>query len=259
VVLLGVWSNNGESRRAQPLQSDVSALLRVEGLTKRFDRRVAVDNLSFHLTCGEVLGLLGPNGAGKTTTFLCLNGLLRPDAGRIIFEGRRLESDRGRTIALIPETPDIYEMLTIWEHMLFVARSLRLERGWEARAEHLLTRLGIARERDALGQSLSKGMRQKTLIAGTLLARAPVLLLDEPMIGLDPRGQRELRDLIAELRAGGTAIVMSTHLIDSAQALCDRLIILKNGRVIAEGAISELQSRAATGQTLEDLFLEITA
>jgi ABC-2 type transport system ATP-binding protein len=240
-------------------QAEAPAFLRVEGLTKRFGRRVAVDNLSFDLASGEVLGLLGPNGAGKTTAFLCLNGLLRPDAGRIVFQGRRLESNRGRTIALIPETPEVYGMLTIWEHMLFVARSLRFQREWESRAERLLVRLGIDQERDSLGQALSKGMRQKTLIAATLLAQTPILLLDEPMIGLDPRGQRELRELIAELRDGGTAIVMSTHLIDSAQALCDRLLIMKDGRTVAAGMIAELQSRTATGQTLEDLFLEVTA
>jgi len=239
-------------------QSETPALLRVQALCKRFGARVAVDNLSFDLASGEVLGLLGPNGAGKTTAFLCLNGLLRPDAGRIIFQGRLLEKDRGRTIALIPETPDVYGMLTIWEHMLFVARSLGLRREWESHAERLLTRLGIAQDRDTLGQALSKGMRQKTLIAATLLAQAPILLLDEPMIGLDPRGQRELRELIAELRDGGTAIVMSTHLIDSAQALCDRLIIMKNGRTVAAGMIAELQNRTTTGRSLEDLFLEIT-
>jgi ABC-2 type transport system ATP-binding protein len=240
-------------------QSEAPALLRVEALTKHFGSRVAVDNLSFDLASGEMLGVLGPNGAGKTTAFLCLNGLLRPDAGRIIFKERLLESDRGRTIALIPETPEVYGMLTIWEHMLFVARSLGFEREWETRAERLLTRLGIAQERDTLGQALSKGMRQKTLIAATLLAQAPILLLDEPMIGLDPRGQRELREVIAELRDGGTAIVMSTHLIDSAQALCDRLIILKDGRTVAAGMIAELQNRTAIGRSLEDLFLEITA
>jgi ABC-2 type transport system ATP-binding protein len=239
-------------------QSETPALLRVQALTKHFGPRLAVDNLSFDLASSEVLGLLGPNGAGKTTAFLCLNGLMRPDAGRIIFQGRLLEKDRGRTIALIPETPDVYGMLTIWEHMLFVARSLGFRREWESRAERLLTRLGIAQDRDTLGQALSKGMRQKTLIAATLLARAPILLLDEPMIGLDPRGQRELRELIAELRNGGTAIVMSTHLIDSAQALCDRLIIMKEGRTVAAGMIAELQNRTTTGRSLEDLFLEIT-
>ena len=215
--------------------------------------------MSFSLAHGEVLGLLGPNGAGKTTTFACLAGLLRPDAGSIVFDGTRLGGERGRTISLIPETPDVYPMLTVWEHLAFVARSVGLEAGWEARANALLERFALAGERDTLGQSLSKGMRQKTLIAATVLASAPVLLLDEPMIGLDPRGQRELRDLIAHLSASGTSIVMSTHLIESAEAICDRLVIMKAGRVVATGDVAELRARATDGRTLEDVFLDITA
>ena len=234
-------------------------MLRVEGLTKRFGRTIAVDQLSFSLQGGEVLGLLGPNGAGKTTTFLCLSGLLRADAGAIFFNDLRLGPERGRTIALIPETPEVYGMLTVWEHLAFVARSAELAPGWEERAEELLERLELSAVRDALGQSLSKGMRQKTLIAATVLAEAPVLLFDEPMIGLDPKGQRELRELIVELRAAGKAIVISTHLLESAEALCDRLVILKNGTALAFGAVSELRQRATGDRTLEDVFLEITA
>jgi ABC-2 type transport system ATP-binding protein len=234
-------------------------MLRVEGLTKRFGRTIAIDRLSFALQGGEVLGLLGPNGAGKTTTFLCLSGLLRADAGAIFFNDLRLGPERGRTIALIPETPEVYGMLTVWEHLAFVARSAELAPGWEERAEELLERLELSAVRDALGQSLSKGMRQKTLIAATVLAEAPVLLFDEPMIGLDPKGQRELRELIVELRAAGTAIVISTHLLESAEALCDRLVILKNGTALAFGAVSELRQRATGDRTLEDVFLEITA
>lgn len=234
-------------------------LLRVERLTKRFGRTAAVDCLSFELGRGEVLGLLGPNGAGKTTTFLCLTGLLRPDAGAIVFEGRRLGPERGQTISLIPETPEVYPMLTVWEHLAFVARSARLAPGWEAQAETLLRRLGMAERRDDLGQSLSKGMRQKTLIAATLVANAPVLLLDEPMVGLDPLGQRELRELIRSLAAGGTSIVMSTHMIETAEALCDRFIIMKAGAAIASGVAGELRARAPQHATLEDVFLELTS
>src|SRR6202051_4450199 len=234
-------------------------MLRGEGLTKRFGGTIAIDRLSLAWQGGEVLGLLGPNGAGKTTTFLCLSGLLRADAGAIFFNDLRLGPERGRTIALIPETPEVYGMLTVWEHLAFVARSAELAPGWEERAEELLERLELSAVRDALGQSLSKGMRQKTLIAATVLAEAPVLLFDEPMIGLDPKGQRELRELIVELRAAGTAIVISTHLLESAEALCDRLVILKNGTALAFGAVSELRQRATGDRTLEDVFLEITA
>jgi len=218
-----------------------------------------LNGLSFTLARGEVLGLLGPNGAGKTTTFLCLCGLLRPDAGTIVFDGKRLGGDRGRTISLIPETPDVYPMLTVWEHLAFVARSVKLAPGWEERADALLERFGMVAQRDTLGQSLSKGMRQKTLIAATVIAGAPVLLLDEPMIGLDPRGQRELRGLIASLRASGTSVVMSTHLIESAEAICDRLIIMKAGVAVAAGNVAELRASATDGRTLEDVFLDVTA
>ena len=234
-------------------------LLRVEGLTKRFGRTAAVDRLSFDVARGEILGLLGPNGAGKTTTFLCLCGLLRPDAGTIAFRGQTLGPDRGRTISLIPETPEVYPMLTVWEHLAFVARSARLQPGWEERAEALLERLGLGERRDTLGQSLSKGMRQKTLIAATLVAEAPVLLLDEPMVGLDPLGQRELRALIRSLAAGGTSIVLSTHMIETAEALCERFIIMKAGTAIVSGLADELRARVPDRASLEDVFLELTS
>jgi ABC-2 type transport system ATP-binding protein len=240
--------------------SPESDLLRVDGLTKRFGSKLVLDGLTFSLARGEVLGLLGPNGAGKTTTFLCLSGLLRPDAGTISFEGRVLGGDRGRQISLIPETPEVYAMLTVWEHLAFVARSARLASGWEARAEALILQFGLAEFRHALGQSLSKGTRQKTLIAATVLASAPVLLFDEPMIGLDPRGQRELRQLIRTISAAGTTIVVSTHLIESAETLCDRLIFMKSGVAVASGKASEIRSHANAGdRSLEDVFLEITA
>ena len=234
-------------------------MLAVATLTKRFERKVALDGLTFDLARGEVLGLLGPNGAGKTTAFLCLCGLLRPDAGTITYAGKRMGGDRGRVISLIPETPEVYPMLTVWEHLAFVARSLGFESSWEVRGEALLEQFALASHRDDLGQTLSKGMRQKTLIAATLLAGAPVLLLDEPMIGLDPRGQRELREVIASVSAAGTSIVMSTHLIESAEAMCDRLIIMKDGIALASGAAGELRSRAVAGRSLEDIFLDITA
>src|ERR1700737_5547401 len=139
--------------------------LTVEGLVKGFDQVMAVDRLSMAVHRGEILALLGPNGAGKTTTLLCLAGLLRPDAGTIAWEGRRLGVERTRLMALIPETPEVYEMLTVWEHLVFVARSCKVGGPWQAKAERLLERLDLADKRDTLGDALSKGMRQKLLIA----------------------------------------------------------------------------------------------
>ncbi len=231
--------------------------LAVSGLVKRFGKKTAIDDLTFEVAGGEIVALLGPNGAGKSTTFACLAGLARPDAGTIRFDGRLLESDRGRTVAVIPETPDVYPLLTVWEHLVFVARLCRLEGGWEERARTLLARFGMLDERDTVGNALSKGMRQKTLIAATVLAGTPVLLLDEPMIGLDPRGQRELREMLAELRAAGTALMISTHQLESAEILSDRIIVLNHGKLVASGTIGEL--RALGSGSLEDIFLDITS
>jgi len=231
--------------------------LAVSGLVKHFGDKTAIDDVTFAVAGGEIVALLGPNGAGKSTTFACLAGLARPDAGTIRFDGRLLESDRGRTVAVIPETPDVYPLLTVWEHLIFVARLCRLAPGWEERARALLARFGMLDERDTVGNALSKGMRQKTLIAATVLAGTPVLLLDEPMIGLDPRGQRELREVLIELRAAGTALMISTHQLESAELLSDRIIVLNHGKLVASGTIGEL--RALGSGSLEDIFLDITS
>ncbi|HXM19168.1 MAG TPA: ABC transporter ATP-binding protein [Candidatus Tumulicola sp.] len=233
--------------------------LAVDNLTRRFGKLVAVDGLSFSAQRGEIVGLLGPNGAGKTTTLLCLAGLLRPNAGSIALDGRKLGPDRARLIALVPETPEVYPMLTVWEHLVFVAKSCRLDGAWEDRAQGLITRLDLLDKRDELGESLSKGMRQKTLIACTVLADSPVVMLDEPMIGLDPKGQRELRGILKDLREQGRTIIMSTHLLESAESMCDRVIIMKAGRALATGPVAELRSRGSRAdETLEDIFLELT-
>jgi len=231
--------------------------LTVEHLTRRFGGLTAVDDLTFRADRGAILGLLGPNGAGKTTTLLCLAGLLRPNAGAMELDGKHLGADRGRVIALIPESPEVYAMLTVWEHLVFIAKSCRLEDGWQQRAQELLLRLDLFEKRDTLGEALSKGMRQKTLIASTVLAGAPVLLLDEPMIGLDPKGQRELRSILLELRNAGTAIVLSTHLLESAEALCDQVLVMNHGRAVISSPISELRF-GELGRSLEDVFLEAT-
>jgi ABC-type multidrug transport system ATPase subunit len=231
--------------------------LAVRGLTRRFGRKIAVDDLSFEVARGEIVAVAGPNGAGKSTTLMCLAGLVRPDAGTIAFDGAALGAERGRSIALIPETPDVYPMLTVWEHLAFVAALTRAPRGWEERAQTLLERLALAADRDTLGNTLSKGMRQKTLLAATVLGGAPVLLLDEPMVGLDPLGQRELRALLTALRADGHAILVSTHMLENAAAMCDRMLVLDRGRLVASGTIEELRARRGDG-SIEDVFLDVT-
>jgi ABC-2 type transport system ATP-binding protein len=230
----------------------------ISRLTKTFGNKTAVDDLSFAVGGGEIVGLLGPNGAGKSTTFLCAAGLLRPDAGRFLFDGYELGTGRGQTVGLIPETPDVYPMLSVWEHMVFVAKSCRLNDGWRDRANDLLDRFVLTDARDTLGGALSKGMRQKTLVAATVLAATPIILFDEPMVGIDPLGQRELREIMFDLRAKGVAIMISTHMLEQAKAICDRVVILKRGRKVAEGTLGQLQARAGGEASVEDLFLELT-
>jgi ABC-2 type transport system ATP-binding protein len=231
-------------------------VLSVRDLTKRFRDTIAVDDLSFSAAPGEVLSLLGPNGAGKTTTFLTLCGLVRPEAGLISWSGSLLGPRRGRTIALIPENPEVYPTLTVWEHIVFSARSCNVPDGWQVQAGDLLERFDLWDKRDAVGTTLSKGMKQKTLIAATLIADAPVLLFDEPMIGLDPAGQRELREVIARLSQNGKIVIVSTHMLEAAHALSDRALILKAGRKIYDGDIRAL---AREDEDLESVFLRITA
>jgi len=231
--------------------------LTVVGLTKRYDTKLAVDDLSFEAARGEIVAVVGPNGAGKSTTFSCLAGLVRPDAGTIRLDDKVLGAERGRSVALIPETPDVFPLLTVAEHLGFVAALTRQPAGWNVRADELLERLGMSAERDTLGHALSKGMRQKTLLAATVLGGSPVLLLDEPMIGLDPLGQRELRAILAGLRAEGHVILVSTHLLESAAAMCDRMLVIDRGRLVAAGSVDELRARRGDA-SIEDVFLAIT-
>ncbi len=201
----------------------MSRALAVSGLVKRFGKKIAIDGLTFEVACGEIVALLGPNGAGKSTTFACLAGLARPDAGTIRFDGRLLESDRGRTVAVIPETPEVYPLLTVWEHLVFVARLCRLDAGWEERGEKLLARFAMLDERDTVGNALSKGMRQKTLIAATVLAGTPVLLLDEPTAHLDAQTEdRVLRAIVERARAGATVVVVGHR--EQIRAIGDQVV-----------------------------------
>ncbi len=232
-------------------------MLIVEALTKRFQDTYAVDDLSFEARPGEIVALLGPNGAGKSTTLLCMSGLIRPDSGSFSWNGALLGARRARTLALIPETPVLYEALTVWEHLVFTTQSCNVAAGWQQCAEVLLERFALVDYRDKLGGELSKGMKQKTLIVATLLVDAPVLLVDEPMIGLDPAAQRELREELLRLRSDGKVVIVSTHMLDIAESIGDRALILKRGRCVFCGSLRDLPAHGA--ESLEGAFLRVTA
>lgn len=237
-------------------------MLQVQNLAKRFGDSQAVHDLSFSVNAGEIVGLLGPNGAGKTTTIRCIASLLQPTSGRILLNGHDVAGDpvaAKRALAFVPEVPNPYEMLTVMEHLRFVAAAYKMEEEL-VNAEEILTRLDLWEKRNELGASLSKGMRQKLACACAFIHRARIFLFDEPLIGLDPKGMRELKSMILERRAAGDAVLVSTHMLDTAERLCDRVIILNRGRLIAEGTVEELHQQMKQGAdvSLEDMFLQLT-
>jgi ABC-2 type transport system ATP-binding protein len=238
-------------------------LLRVENLYKAYRQVVAVKGLSFEVHAGEIVGLLGPNGAGKTTVLRSICGLLHLNAGRIEVGGYNLltqEEEAKRLLAYVPEVPNPFDMLTVWEHLHFIARAYGQTEKVEERARQLLERFDLAAKAHDLVATLSKGMKQKLALACAFLHNARVFLLDEPLIGIDPKGARELKNLLLEAREQGCGILVSTHLLDTAERLCDRVIILQRGVKVAEGTLAELKRRAHTegDVTLEDVFLSLT-
>lgn len=237
-------------------------MLQILGLTKQFDRLTAVRDVSFHVGGGEIVGLLGPNGAGKTTTLRCIASILQPTAGRISLCGHDLATQTEaakRCMAYVPELPNLYDMLTVLEHLRFVAAAYETEDEL-GRAEELLRRLDLWDKRNELAASLSKGMRQKLACVCAFIHRPRVYCFDEPLIGMDPKGAREYKDLLTERRAAGDAILVSTHMLDTAERLCDRVVIMHHGQVLAEGTVAELHGRVSLGETatLEDMFLQLT-
>ena len=237
-------------------------MLQVINLTKRFGGMLAVDDLTLTVGGGEIVGLLGPNGAGKTTTIRCVASLLQPTSGHILLNGHDVSGDpvaAKRALAFVPEVPNPYEMLTVMEHLRFVAAAYGVEEEL-THVEEILTRLDLWEKRNDLGASLSKGMRQKLACACAFIHRAQVFCFDEPLIGLDPKGMRELKSMMMERRAAGNALLISTHMLDTAERLCDRVIILKRGKLIAEGTVAELKERlrSSADTSLEDMFLELT-
>jgi ABC-2 type transport system ATP-binding protein len=237
-------------------------MLQVEGLVKTYRDFVAVAGVSFTVSPGEIVGLLGPNGAGKTTTMRCIAGILRATGGRILINGHDLVADQRRAklgLAFVPEVPSLYELLTVREHLKFVAMCFDRVDEYNKHGSELLRRYDLDEKADSFVATLSKGMKQKLAVACASVHDANVWLLDEPLIGVDPRGAHEFRSELTRMRSEGKCILISTHLLDTAQKLCDRVIILSRGKKMAEGTVEELRKQAdLQGATLEDIFLKLT-
>lgn len=236
-------------------------MLTVTNLYKKYGKQNAVDDLSFHLDGGEVVGLLGPNGAGKSTTMKCIVGLLRKTSGEITIGGYdHLSVEAKRFFSYIPETPYVYDLLTVWEHMQFIAQAYGI-RDWQPKAKELLEIYELEDKKLKLGRDLSKGMRQKVSICCALLPDPQLLFFDEPMIGLDPKAIKNTKLVFQKLKEAGKTILVSTHLIDSVETIADRIMIMKEGRILGNDTVENLKLQAkegGKGLSLEDLFLEMT-
>lgn len=235
-------------------------MLEVQNLIKKYGKQNAVNDITFDLQGGEVVGLLGPNGAGKSTTMKCIVGLLRKTSGEIRIGGYdHLSVEAKRLFSYIPETPYVYDLLTVEEHLQFVAQAYGV-RDWKAKGHELLETYDLEDKGKKLGKDLSKGMRQKVSICCALLPDPQVLFFDEPMIGLDPKAIRNTKRIFRELKEAGKTILVSTHLIDSVETIADRIMILKNGNIIGNDTLDNLKQTFEQGEsgTLEDIFLELT-
>ena len=230
-------------------------MLTVNGLTKQYHTVLANDHLSFTIEAGEIAVLVGPNGAGKSTAIKCIAVLLRFQ-GDILIDGFPNKSvEAKRRFGYVPELPAPYEMLTVGEHLEFIARAYRLADGWQEYADSLLKRLELDDKREKLGKELSKGMQQKLSICCALLPRPSMIMLDEPLVGLDPHAIKELKEILMELKQQGCSLLISTHMLDSVADFWDKTLIMMNGRIVAERTRQQVEE---SGENLEELFFSIT-
>ena len=239
-------------------------MIQVEALTKLYGEFVAVNELSFSVQPGEVMGLVGPNGAGKTTTLRCLSGIIPPTRGTIYVGGHDLARDpvgAKKQLAFFTDEPRLFEYLTVQQHLTFVARIYQVA-NYEQIARPLLEELEIADKADKLPGELSRGMKQKLAIACGLLHSPKVIYFDEPLTGLDPFGIRRMKDSILKRARDGAAIIISSHLLHLVGEICSHILILMNGRKIADGTIGEITakfSEQSGDASLEEVFFRATS
>lgn len=237
--------------------------IKAESVSKSFGTVRAVIDLNLTVGSGEIMGLLGPNGSGKSTTMKIIMGILRPDSGRVsVYDVDVLKRpvDVRRMIGYVPETPYLYEYLTAAEYLDFVGVAYGIKpEDRKQRVEELLQALQMEEHVNEVMSGFSQGMKQKVAITTALLHRPKALILDESLNGLDPRSARIVKELIHRLAREGVAVLFSTHVLEIAEAMCDRVMIMNEGSVLAEGSVQELRSMAGLpGSSLEEVFLKLT-
>ncbi|MCS7003610.1 MAG: ABC transporter ATP-binding protein [Dehalococcoidia bacterium] len=235
-----------------------------EALTKRYDTTLAVDSLTLTVRSGEVFGFLGHNGAGKTTTMRMMVGLLKPTAGRALLDGHDVQRDPARAkraLGFVPDEPHLFDGLTGREFLRFIAEVYGLaDADYRRRAADLIDRFALAEHIDQFIGGYSHGTRQKLALIGALIHRPANLLLDEPTVGLDPRATFTLKEILRAHAAHGGAVFLSTHILEIAEGVCDRVGVIDHGRLLAVGTVEELRARFdMPGASLERIFLRLTA
>ena len=238
-------------------------MIQVIEFHKSYRDTVAVAGLTFEVGPGEILGLLGPNGAGKTTTMRAVCGIIPPTHGRLVVAGHDVVADpvaAKRQLAYVPDDPKLFDTLTVWEHLEFVASAYQVG-DFAAEGTALLEQFELTDKRDTLAQELSRGMRQKVAICCAYLHHPRAILFDEPHTGLDPRGIRRMRESILDRARGGAAVVVSSHLLSLVEGLCTHLLILNHGRRLYFGRVGEARAAFAdlsTDASLEEVFFRAT-
>jgi ABC-2 type transport system ATP-binding protein len=238
-------------------------MISVHELTRHYGTFTAVDRISFTVRPGEVMGLVGPNGAGKTTTLRCLAGIIAPSSGSVTIAGHDIQRApvlaKG-ALAFIPDEPHLFDHLTVEEHLRFIGRLYGVA-DVDARIAPMLRELELTDKRKVVSTELSRGMKQKLAIACGLLHDPSVLILDEPLTGLDPGGMRRMRATIQARARAGAAVVLSSHLLTLVEELCTSLFVIRRGQCVASGTIAEIVKARPelTGQSLEELFMSLTA
>jgi ABC-2 type transport system ATP-binding protein len=238
-------------------------MIQLINLTKHYGKLAAVDGLNLEVPAGEIFGFLGPNGAGKTTTIRCMMGILKATAGQVILDGHDVVAAAQQAKAVsgfIPDRPFIYEKLSGGEFLEFVGKLHRVEAArLKNRIADLLDQLELTAWKDELVESYSHGMKQRLAVCGALIHEPRNLIVDEPMVGMDPRGARTLKDLLCALAKNGTTVFLSTHSISVAEEICHRIGIIRKGRLIACGTMAEIHAQTnGNNGNLEGAFLELT-
>jgi ABC-2 type transport system ATP-binding protein len=238
-------------------------MIRIINLRKQYGRLAAVDNLNIEVAPGEIFGFLGPNGAGKTTTIRVMMGIVKASSGRVILGGHDVEQEPQQAKAIagfIPDRPFIYEKLSGKEFLTFIAKLHRMESArLRRRIDELLEYFELANWQDELVEGFSHGMKQRLVLCAALVHEPRILIVDEPMVGLDPKGARTIKDLFCSLAKAGTTVFLSTHSISVAEEVCHRIGIIQKGHLIASGSMADIY-RLTRGHdsNLEDVFLELT-